>query len=77
MFFVSIYKNVFSKMFMVVLQEFTEAESNVADLVAEYQQYQNLGVEPAEEDCEEDEPAGEAEVGGSEDGGSVHSSVHG
>ena len=32
--------------------EFTEAESNMQDLVAEYQQYQEAGVEEDEEELE-------------------------
>lgn len=32
--------------------EFTEAESNMNDLVAEYQQYQEAGVDDVEEDEE-------------------------
>jgi tubulin beta len=40
--------------------EFTEAESNMNDLVSEYQQYQEAGIDDDEEDngYEEDEPVG-------------------
>ena len=43
--------------------EFTEAESNMNDLVAEYQQYQDAGVEEEEyyEEDEEEEEEGEGE----------------
>jgi len=40
--------------------EFTEAESNMQDLVAEYQQYQDATVEE-EGDYEEEAPVEEAE----------------
>ena len=36
--------------------EFTEAESNMNDLVSEYQQYQDAGVDEEEEDYEEEVP---------------------
>ena len=39
------------------INEFTEAESNIQDLVSEYQQFQD-----ARADVEEEEVAGEAEV---------------
>lgn len=35
--------------------EFTEAESNMNDLVSEYQQYQEAGVDDEGEDMEGDE----------------------
>lgn len=35
--------------------EFTEAESNLNDLVAEYQQYQEATAEPYDEEEEEEE----------------------
>jgi tubulin beta len=35
--------------------EFTEAESNMNDLVSEYQQYQEAGIEEEEEGFEEEE----------------------
>lgn len=34
--------------------EFTEAESNMNDLVSEYQQYQDAGVDEEEEEYEEE-----------------------
>ncbi|KAK4166421.1 hypothetical protein QBC43DRAFT_232896 [Cladorrhinum sp. PSN259] len=37
--------------------EFTEAESNMNDLVSEYQQYQDAGVDEEEEEYEEEVPA--------------------
>lgn len=36
--------------------EFTEAESNMNDLVSEYQQYQDAGVDEEEEEYEEEVP---------------------
>ena len=42
------------------IQEFTEAESNMNDLVSEYQQYQDA---TAEEEGEFDEEEGEAAEG--------------
>ncbi len=39
--------------------EFTEAESNMNDLVSEYQQYQDAGVDEEEEEYEEELPAEE------------------
>ena len=36
--------------------EFTEAESNMNDLVSEYQQYQDAGVDEEEEEYEEEAP---------------------
>merc|ERR1712172_320909 len=43
--------------------EFTEAESNLNDLVSEYQQYQDAGIDDDEGDSEE-------ESGSGDDGGS-------
>ncbi|KAF5550419.1 beta-tubulin [Fusarium mexicanum] len=39
--------------------EFTEAESNMNDLVSEYQQYQDAGIDEEEEEYEEELPEGE------------------
>jgi len=39
--------------------EFTEAESNMHDLISEYQQYQEAGVEEEEEAAEETPAEGE------------------
>ncbi|KAG7121035.1 Tubulin beta-1 chain like protein [Verticillium longisporum] len=39
--------------------EFTEAESNMNDLVSEYQQYQDAGVDEEEEEYEEEAPLDE------------------
>jgi tubulin beta len=36
--------------------EFTEAESNMNDLVSEYQQYQDASVSEGEEEYEEEPP---------------------
>ena len=36
--------------------EFTEAESNMNDLVSEYQQYQDAGIDEEEEEYEEELP---------------------
>jgi tubulin beta len=36
--------------------EFTEAESNMNDLVSEYQQYQEASVSEAEEEYDEESP---------------------
>lgn len=36
--------------------EFTEAESNMNDLISEYQQYQDAGIDDEEEVYEEDLP---------------------
>jgi len=41
--------------------EFTEAESNMHDLISEYQQYQEAGVEEEEDGAEETEGGGEQE----------------
>jgi len=35
--------------------EFTEAESNMNDLVSEYQQYQDVGIDDEDEEGAEDE----------------------
>lgn len=40
--------------------EFTEAESNMNDLVSEYQQYQEAGID--EEDFYDEEEEGEVDV---------------
>ena len=41
--------------------EFTEAESNMNDLVSEYQQYQDASVSDGEEEYEEEAPVEAAE----------------
>ena len=41
--------------------EFTEAESNMSDLISEYQQYQEAGIEEEFDDEAVDEEAGEEE----------------
>ena len=41
--------------------EFTEAESNMNDLVSEYQQYQDAGPDEEEEDQEEEQGGEEEE----------------
>jgi len=45
----------------LVLQEFTEAESNMNDLVSEYQQYQDATAEDEEFEDEEEDADAEAE----------------
>jgi tubulin beta len=42
--------------------EFTEAESNMNDLVSEYQQYQDAGIDEEEEDYGEEVPLEEEEI---------------
>ena len=40
--------------------EFTEADSNMTDLIAEYEQYQNISAEPDfDDEQEEEEPVEE------------------
>ncbi len=41
--------------------EFTEAESNMNDLVSEYQQYQDASISDAEEEYEEEAALGDEE----------------
>eukprot|EP00466_Bigelowiella_natans_P013897 jgi/Bigna1/92669/estExt_fgenesh1_pm.C_500004 len=45
----------FSLMFRMDEMEFTEAESNMNDLVSEYQQYQDVGIDDEDEEGAEDE----------------------
>merc|ERR1712130_623865 len=47
--------------------EFTEAESNLNDLVSEYQQYQDAGIDDDEDEGDYDESGGDEDGSGDED----------